>query len=292
MIFAIGRLLFIFIITVLCLVLTVFGLRSLGLRTANTELHHPLFLQTPWVIADGGDETVGPSQSLPALLSAANYKSPHVLLGLHIRLSSDGHWILYAPPKLETLTTGHGFINRKSLEELKKINFINSTEKIMSLDETFKKIPHAQFYIEILQPANTYLNEVFNLIKKYNLEDKLILTSPFADTLREIREKSGVWLTGASTIELRKVRLMASLFLEPAIEIQADVFEIPKSANPRLIAELLRRKKVLLLRDNGESSFSEEFYSFLQQHQNRYGAILTTHPNNYRQLVDRPSGTH
>lgn len=292
MFFAFGRIIFIFIITILCLALAVFVLRTFGLNTTITQLNHPLLLQTPWVIAKGGDLSAGPSQSLPALQAAANYNSPHILLGLHIRLTNDGKWVLYEPTQLSELTTGKGFVNQLTLDELKKINFKNSTEKLIALDEVFEKIPRTQYHIEILQPANGHLDTVYDLIKKYKLEDKVVLTSPFADTLREVREKNGAWLTGASTIELSKTRFMTSLFLESSVDLPADVFAVPEDANPRLITELTRRKKILLFTEGAAGVASKEFHKFSEQPHRAQIAIMTTHPNNYRQFVDRPVGTN
>lgn len=293
MFFAIFRLFSIFIAVLTTLVGIVFGLRQLGHQTTITKLNHPLLLQTPWVIADGGELSAGPEQSLPALVAAAKKVHPQYFIGLHLRQSSDGQWVLYSPSHLEKLTTGKGFVPHHTLAELKSLNFKNTTETLLTVDEAFAALPGQQFFIEVLQPANPNLEKIFSLIERYNLKDKVILTSPFADTLREIRNKNGLWLTGTSTSELGKARFLTSMFLETTMDLPGDVFKANLITHQRLIAELLRRNKIVLFEDERDKMSSDEFISKIELiSQPKQKAILTTRPTNYLQLVDGAPESH
>ncbi len=267
MIWAFGRLIFIFIGTLIVFAMGVLGLRFLGGQGTVTELSHPLLHSTPWVIYDGGDLNAGSAQSMPALQKASDDATSSTFLGLHVRLTQDGEWVLYAPARLEELTTGQGFVNQHSMVEINQLHFKNAPpeSRLLTLEQALTVFSQSLFYIEVLQPASPNLEKIFDLIDKHKLVDRVVLTSPFADTLREIRGKTGAWLTGSSTIELNKARFMTSIFLETVVDLPGDVFVASSDLHPRLKAELLRRKKIIL---------------------------HTTRPNIYRQLVDGPALSH
>ncbi|OFZ10518.1 MAG: hypothetical protein A2Z20_02735 [Bdellovibrionales bacterium RBG_16_40_8] len=246
MLFAFARLLLIAISALLCLFLAIFGLRFLGEAQRYSEFNHPLVTTHPWIIADGGNLDAGPKQSLVALKSAAE-SSPEIFLALTIRISHDDEkWVLF--------------------------DHKQSRENMLAFEDALKALPNARFYIIIDQPGGNKLDDIFTLIKNFQLEDSVVLTSPFADTLREIRNKSARWLTGASTSEATKAQFMTSLFLETMVDLPGDVFIVEKF-RPRLFTELSRRKKVLIFKTDDPTALARVRSEFSQV------GVLTTRPS-------------
>lgn len=284
MLWAFSRLFLIAFFAVFTMVFAAFSLRQAGLHQSYKQFHHPLVSDSPWLIAKGGDLDQGPAQSASAL-SAALKLSSDIFLGLHIRQSRDGGWILYAPRDLSELTTGQGFVSQYPTDDLKKLRFQNSEEPLLTLHEAFSLFPKAKFYIDVLQPAATGLNSLFDMIKKFGAEERVVLSSPYMSTLTALRQQSSLWLTGASTSELAKAQFMSSLFLEPLTELNGEVF-LTKKFNDRLFSELFRRKKIVLIEENNASRLS------LWRESHPKLGIVTTRPSYFRQMVDTNSNSH
>jgi hypothetical protein len=284
MLFAIGRFMFIVFSVVLSIILAVFALRSLSKNQLYAPLTHPLItIQSsavpfmPWIIANGGDLDFGPAQSKSALTVASKI-SKRVFLGITLRLTKDFRWVLYSPSYLEELTELRGFVKQYTLAEIQAVHFKNSNEHILSLEEFMTLFPDSRWHIEVLQPKNSALEELYSLIKKHHAEERVVLTSPFYDTTQDIRAQSYAWLTGASTSEFSKSRFMSSLYLETAIDLQGEVFQSNKII-PRLFNELFRRQKIVLYRTESPEEFIKARNDYPQL------GVVTIRPTYFSQKV-------
>ncbi|MCB0349951.1 MAG: hypothetical protein KDD38_02135 [Bdellovibrionales bacterium] len=285
MIWAFGRLLLIAAISSLCIIFVVFGLRLVGAKQTYSDFTHPLLDHGRWLIANGGDLDFGPEQSMTALRHAVEV-NPHIFLGLKIRLTLDGHWVLYAPSRLEQLTSGNGFVLQKNLDEITSLKFKDSPDQSpLEISTVFKEFPNANYYIDVLQPGATQLKSLYRLIKEHHLEKKVILTSGFVDTLTNLRDEDAVWLTGASTAEYSKSQFMNSIFLETVMGLNFDVFVTDKNT-PRLISELKRRKKIVVFKVDDRPELMSALATDSQI------GILTKRPSYFTQKVDSHALSH
>lgn len=285
MFYAFSRLVLIALISLICIFLGVYGLRGVGTNQAYSNFKHPLIDKSRWIIADGGDLDFGPAQSLSALRAASRIHQ-NIFLGLKIRTSLDGRWVLYAPTRLEELTNGSGFVVQKNLTELKSLGFKSSpNERLLELSEVFKEFPNSRFYIDVMQPGATQLNALYSLLKEYKLERHIVLTSQFQDTLADIRSKSAQWLTGSSTAEYSKSEFMSAIFLETVANFEYDVY-ITKKYKPRLLSELERRKKIVIFTLDSNSDLLQAALAIPQ------AGLLTKRPTYFMQMVDSASLSH
>jgi glycerophosphoryl diester phosphodiesterase len=284
MLIAFGRLFLIAAATFISMFLVVFVLRQLGLTTQHSAYSHPLIGEKRWVVAMGGDPNFGPAYSRSALAAAAKNNS-HYFIGLRIRATQDSEWVVYGSQNLADLTDTSGFIIQKNFNELKNVKYKNSSETLVPLDEAFSLIQKKPIYIIIDQPAGPHLEKLYSLIETNHAEERVVLSSQFMDTNLEIRKKSARWLTGASTSELAKFRFMSSILLETTTELAPDVFVLSK-INTRMVDELIRRKKVILI----ETDEPERFKSALSQYPSI--GILTTRPSQFTQMVDSATISH
>lgn len=270
MIFAFARLLFFAVSTVAVAVIVVFSLRVMGEKQNYPSMRHPIAEMAPITVDKWGSSQSGPPQSLAAL-SAAVKSNPHIFLGITIRKTLDGHWVLYAPQNLNELTEGSGYVGQFNLDELKKIKYKSSEERILSLDEVLQAFPQSYFSIEIYQPSTIAIDGFNKSIQNANAENRVIVASPFQDTTRELRKINYKWLTGNSTSENAKSRFMAALFLETTMDIPADVVTVDKF-NTRLITELIRRNKLVLYQSPDPATVLE-----LQKISSKIGQLTTRH---------------
>lgn len=282
MVWAFGRLIFIAIVTLTCIFLGVFGLRSMGSQQQFASFHHPLLEeQRSWIVAQGGDTDHGRvEQTLPAL-KAAHELLPEIFLGLDLRLTQDGHWILYKPKNLRTLTTGSGYISHITLDDLNKIQYKGTNEKILTIEEVLAALPNARLFINILQPATPYLQHLTALFDAKDKRQRVVFISPFMDTSRQLREESPDWLTGTTTSEFSKAQFMTSLWLETLVDLPGEVFVFTK-AKDRLVSEMLRRKKIVLL-----ATDNPDFYSAMSS-QFHLSGVVTKRPSQFVQIVAQP----
>lgn len=284
MIWAFSRLLLIFVFTLTTIVLVVFSLRMVGGGQTYAPFQHPLTNAKTWLVADGGNLDLGPAQSHAALEGAKNL-SPKIFIGLKIRQTRDGHWVLYEPTRLEEATTGTGYVSQMSLEELRNIHFRISQETLVTLEEALNLLPSNPLYIEVLQPAGVSLSEIFEILKKYHAEERVVLSSPYLATTKSIRDESASWLTGASVAETSKAEIMTAIYLETLMDMPSEVI-VTEKINPRLMTELERRKKIILLKTNNPQEWSHYAQTFPTL------GVVTTRPSLFLQMVDTNQNSH
>ena len=103
-----------------------------------------------------------------------------------------GEIVLFHDKTLENLTNGTGYIEEKSLSELKKLNILGSKHSIPTLEEVFKSIDKEVFLNIELKGSNTSKGSL-EIVNKYVKLGKInlsnILFSSFNwDELRELRK--------------------------------------------------------------------------------------------------------
>jgi len=94
---------------------------------------------------------------------------------LDVRVSSDNVLVVFHDKKINRLLNGNGKINSFSLKELKSFNYSDG-QKILTLEELFDKAKgKIKFIIDV--KSKGIENQLIQLIKKYNLENDVIIQS-------------------------------------------------------------------------------------------------------------------
>jgi glycerophosphoryl diester phosphodiesterase len=221
----------------------------------------------------GGDATDAPAFS-PSAYAAAAKLSPSIILGLQIRLTRDAQWIVYGPKDWSTLTSHKGLVSRTDSAELPNIRFLGGQEQVLTVAQFLKLYTDRPLWIEILQPATSALTPLFQMLKDAQVERRVVLTSPFYDTTSEIRKNSAQWLSGSATSEVAKARFMNSLYLESLLTLNGDILS-DKYFHERLLAELVKRKKIVLIQTDDPEAFRK------LPSQDPHIGVLTNRPSRF-----------
>lgn len=104
-----------------------------------------------------------------------------------VHLTKDGEAVIIHDEFIDRTSDGKGLVSDFTLEELEKFNFANlyrdiDREKIPTLEEYFKIVKNLDLVSNIelkngILPYKGLEEEVYRLIKKYNLDDKVLIST-------------------------------------------------------------------------------------------------------------------
>lgn len=111
-----------------------------------------------------------------------------------VQLSKDGVPVLFHNERLDGRSSGTGYLRDHTLEELKQMDFglwkgeeFRNTP-IMTLEEFFQNYAHLDLTFAIELKAPNTEKSVIELIKKYNVKDKVFVSSFFYEYLVNMRK--------------------------------------------------------------------------------------------------------
>lgn len=192
------------------------------------------------VIAHRGAAKCAPQNTMPAFIKAAELGADGIETDVHI--TGDGKLVLCHNSKVNKTSNGSGKISSLSLQELKKLDFGSWFGKkyvgtqIPTLDEFMQNLKNScidTFHIEI-KPIKSKRAEVVKKVletaKKYNLTEKIFITSFDAKVLKAVKEFNKNCRTGYLCPSIGNI--VKNIFISPlkkAKEISADAV-IPQSS--------------------------------------------------------------
>jgi len=152
-------------------------------------------MTSPLIIAHRGDVEHAPENTFASFESAIRKGAGSIELDVH--LSADNEIVVHHDYYLERTTSGTGYIGKKSLAELKKLDVGSwfdkkfQHERIPTLAEVFElgkgKI---QFEIELKSPDVKLANKVLAIVDKFALATEVEITSwhtPLLAMVKKIR---------------------------------------------------------------------------------------------------------
>lgn len=283
MIQAFVRLFLIAFAVVISCFLVILALRYMGLSTPYADLPSPLKHKMPWRIALGGDQNKGPASSLQAYQAAFDNDW---ILGVDVQLTQDEQWVVYGHELLETQTEGQGLVSFQAAAEFKKLNLGQKSTQFqgqryppLTLEELVAAFPTADFLFNIHVRYPEKMPALARLLDNMKLKDRVILQSPFATSLRELRKDLPTWIYGIDPSAVTRFLFMKSLYLETFADLKADVFIADAIMDglwvfdTRTLAELKRRHKKIIPVVN--EPFDEKVEELLKQ----TSGFMTTRPS-------------
>lgn len=256
MIIAFVRLLLISILVIIGCFLVIFALRYTGLATPYADPHISFKHATPWKIALGGNPDHGPASSLDAFKAAAD---DGWILGADLQLTQDEHWVVYGPERLETQTEAQGLVSFQTFDQFRQLNLGQKNAQFqkqryppLSMQELVASFPGAGFLFNIHVRYPEKMKALADQMDKLNLKERVILQSPFATALRELKRYLPMWTYGIDPSAATRFLFMKSIFLEPFADLKADVFMAPYEMeglwvfDGKVLAELKRRQKKII----------------------------------------------
>lgn len=147
----------------------------------------------PIVIAHRGASSISPENTLPAFIKAIEMGCDGI--ELDVQLSKDGYVMVIHDDSLQRTTSGIGNVSDYTLSQLKSLNAAKLYSnkyfgvKIPTLEEVFQLIlnTNIRLIVELKGSYTALPDKVVNLIKYYNLKDRVTISSYNHDYLKHIK---------------------------------------------------------------------------------------------------------
>lgn len=175
----------------------------------------------PLLFAHRGASAQFPENSLPAFRRAIELGADVLETDLHA--TSDGHFVLSHDPsglrmagvdksigrctlsEIRGWDIGHGFVGLQGVRP-----FAGQNIRLPTLEEALNECPEALFNIDVKQAEADQLPPLLALIEKHRATERVLLTSFFRKTLRQIRALGYRGVTGMSRPEAIQLALIPS----------------------------------------------------------------------------------
>ena len=190
----------------------------------------------PHIIAHQGASLELPPNTIEAFQLALDYGAD--IIELDIWRSMDGVWVVIHDGNLLRIAGVNKDITQMSLEEIQSLdaayNFSDSSGnylyrnkgyRIPSLEEVLKRFNSEKINIEIKDHRKLGLSDLFELVKKYDMEQKILFISSNYSVIKEFRKISKNKIaTGASKSDIKRMIYFGNL---PWYKIPFDAFQMP-----------------------------------------------------------------
>ena len=177
------------------------------------------------VIAHQGGDGVWPGDTLFAFEQAVAIGSDVLEMDAHI--TKDGRIVLMHDEAVDRTTDGTGLIEDMTLAELKQLDaaydwtndegatfpYRGQGIQVPTLDEVFEKFPQMRYAIEIKKTTNPMEQPMCDLIRKYGMQDRVVVASFHDAVMQNFRALCPEVTTSASRGEVTRYVLLGKAFL-------------------------------------------------------------------------------
>ena len=189
---------------------------------------HPYYakdLNYPLVIAHQGGDGIWPGETLFAYQNAVDLGVDVLEMDIHI--TADGVLILMHDETVDRTTDGTGEIESMTLEELKELDaaydwspdegktfpYRRQGLTVTTLEEIFKAFPDMHMTIEIKKTNASMAKPFCDLIREYDMQDKVLAASFHDERLKEFRAECPVVATSSAKNETTAFVLLTKAYL-------------------------------------------------------------------------------
>jgi glycerophosphoryl diester phosphodiesterase len=204
---------------------------------------NPFVTDRVWVIAHQGGEGIWPSNTMYAFERAVKMGAD--MLDMDINMTQDGVLVVIHDDSVDRTTDGQGKVKDLSLEQVQKLDAgwywpQESTEsdphpfrgqgiRIPTLEEVFKAFPKTPMTIEIKQDEPSIARPFCELLRKYDMTDKVIIPSFIERAVIEFRAACPEVMTAMTESEVRNLIFLGDLSGRAP---QARALQVPTTAGP------------------------------------------------------------
>ena len=196
-------------------------------------------VSTPLVIAHQGGDGVWPGDTMYAFEKAVGIGADVLEMDAHI--TKDSQIVLMHDEEVERTTDGTGLIEDLTLAELKQLDaaydwssdggktfpYRGQGIQVPTLDELFQKFPQMRYVIEIKLTQNPIEKPLCDLIRRNNMQDKIMVASFHDVAMQNFRETCPEVATSASRTEVRNFVLVGKAFLSAFVAPQYQSIQPP-----------------------------------------------------------------
>lgn len=182
-------------------------------------------MKVPLVIAHQGGDGLWPGDTLFAYQKAA--KLGVDVLEMDIHITKDGVLVLMHDETVDRTTNGTGGIESMTLAELKQLDagydwspdegktfpFRGQGVTVTALEELFQTFPDKHMTIEIKKSNASMVKPFCELIRKYDMQDKVLVASFYDDKMKEFRAECPEVATSSAKNETTVFVLLSKAFL-------------------------------------------------------------------------------
>lgn len=202
---------------------------------------HPYYddVSGPLVIAHQGGDGVWPGNTLYAFEKAVEIGADVLEMDAHI--TRDGHIVLIHDETVDRTTEGTGSVEEMTLEELKQLDagydwsndegqtypYRGQGIQIPALAEVFERFPQMRYAIEIKRSGIPMEGPLCDLIRLYNMEDKVLVASFHDTVMQNFRAICPEVATSASRGEVTRFVILGKLFLSGLVAPEYQSIQPP-----------------------------------------------------------------
>lgn len=191
------------------------------------------------IIAHQGGDGVWPGNTLYAFEKAVEIGADVLEMDAH--LTRDGHIVLIHDETVDRTTDGTGEVESMTLEELQRLDaayrwtpdggqtypYRGMGITIPALAEVFQRFPDLRYTIEIKKTRASMARPFCDLIRQYNMQDKVLVASFHDSAMAEFRQTCPEVATSASRGEVTPFVLLGKVFLSGWISPQYQSLQVP-----------------------------------------------------------------
>lgn len=226
---------------------TVLGILALGvvIRVATIEPRRvKAYLQDekPVILAHQGAAGHAPSNTLEAF--ELGLKQGGDIIELDVHMTKDGVVVVSHDETIDRLTNGKGLIREMTLAELRAYDFgygftpdggktypyRGKGVRIPTLEEVFQRFPGVRVNVELKQQSPPTEEKVLELVRKYHMEDKVLIGSFHTGNVDRWRQLAGERTAfSAATGHMYEFAAFWLLRLDWLYKPKVDAFQLPVS---------------------------------------------------------------
>ncbi|WP_420642223.1 glycerophosphodiester phosphodiesterase [Candidatus Leptofilum sp.] len=213
---------------------------------------HPFFTQQDgvMVIAHQGGEWLRPSNTLAAFDHAVELGVD--VLEMDIHQTKDGVIVLMHDDTVDRTTDGRGTINEMSFAEIRALDaghywtdddgatypYRGQGIQVPTLEEIFQNYPNMRMNIEIKQETPSMVRPFCQLIRDYNMEEKILVATFHQATVEEFREVCPHVITSMVEPEIQLFFGLNTVFLGALFQAPGTAFQVPRTSSLPIIGEV------------------------------------------------------
>jgi len=211
-------------------------------------------LKPPLVIAHQGGDGIWPGDTMYAFEKAVEIGADVLEMDAHI--TKDNQIVLMHDEKVDRTTNGKGLIEDLTVAELKQLDaayqWSNDGDKtfpfrgqgiqVSTLEELFQKFPQMRYVIEIKLTENPIDKPLCDLIRKHNLQNKVVVASFHDEAMQNFRTTCPEVATSASRGEVTKFVLLGKVFLSGLVAPQYQSIQPPYDPSESMNIPIMTRR--------------------------------------------------
>jgi glycerophosphoryl diester phosphodiesterase len=208
----------------------------------------------PLVIAHQGGDGIRPGDTMVAFEHAVQIGADVLEMDAHI--TKDRQIVLMHDEKVDRTTDGTGLIEDLSLDQLKQLDaaykwsnddgrtfpYRGQGIQVPTLEQLFQKFPNMRYVIEIKLNENPIDKPLCDLVRKYNMQERVVIASFHDEAMRRFRETCPEVATSASRGEVTKFVLLGKIFLSGRVAPQYESIQPPYNRDESMNIPIMTKR--------------------------------------------------